>query len=109
MKNWPPVQKARITISMPDSSPIHQSSLISRAMNAWMIHNVPTMRNRKPRMSAIAANVFSGLMKETTPATRNSAPKIPLQPAVPVDERHDHDLLGRGADEHQPDDDARPS
>jgi len=29
-----------------------------------MIQKTPTIRNRKPRMSASAANVFSGLMKQ---------------------------------------------
>jgi hypothetical protein len=40
-----------------------------------MIQNVPTIRNRKPRMSAIAANVFSGLIRAITPATSSSTPK----------------------------------
>ena len=74
MKNWPPVQKARITIRMPAIRVSHHSSLISREANAWIIQNTPTIRNRKPRMSASAANVFSGLIRATTPAARKNTP-----------------------------------
>ena len=61
---------------MPLISPTHQSSLTSRPANASMIQKMPTIRNRNPRMSASAANVFSGLVKASTAAPRNSTPKM---------------------------------
>ncbi len=41
-----------------------------------MIQNTPTIRKRKPSMSAIAAKVFSGLMNDAIPAIANATPKI---------------------------------
>jgi hypothetical protein len=40
-----------------------------------MIQKIPTIKNRKPRMSAIPAKVFSGLISEMIPAITSSTPK----------------------------------
>ena len=82
MKNWPPVQKASTIIATPEIRPNHQSPLTSRSPNAWMIQKMPTIRNRKPRMSAIAANVFSGLMNAITPGDQQQQAEEEQDPAA---------------------------
>jgi hypothetical protein len=47
--------------------------LLARTRNASSVQYRPTVRNRKPRMSAMPANVSSGLNSARKPATRNSA------------------------------------
>ena len=76
MKNWPLVSKARISISMPAISPNHHKELPSRSANARIVHHAPTIRNRKPRMSATPANVFLGRTKLMIAAPMNSTPKM---------------------------------
>ncbi len=55
-------------------------------------------------MSAIAAKVFSGLMKVITPATSNSRPKRNITNRQPsAQERSVRQLLEAGQHEHDPD------
>ena len=55
-------------------------------------------------MSAIAANVFSGLIKAITPATSNSTAKSHMTSrSQPPASDSEHELLEAGQDEHDPD------
>jgi hypothetical protein len=48
--------------------------LTGRSTNERIIHQTPTMRNRKPSMSASPAKVARGSTKQRTPETRNRTP-----------------------------------
>src|SRR5215217_5356056 len=76
MKNWPLIQNARMSIRMPLMRPSHHSGLPALAISASIVHMTPTIRNKKPRMSAMPANVFSGLTNERMPAPTRSTAKI---------------------------------
>src|SRR4051812_30671830 len=76
MKNWPLVQNARTTIAIPLIRVSHQMGFTPRSRKARIVHQIPTVKNRKPRTWARPAKVSFGLMKQMTPATRKSTRKM---------------------------------
>src|SRR3954449_10097391 len=58
----------------PEISPVHHSGWTGCSRNARTIHHTPTTRNRKPSVSASAANVPAGSTKQIPAETANSTP-----------------------------------